>query len=238
MSAFSNPFNPGVRLGAGCDCGKHASQAEHDIAVADEPACDDVETLNRRAIESAVMRALFPRDAARRRFLNAVGSSAAMAALLMPVWAADDVNPDEIIRKFAAKELEFQQARNNYTYRQSVKMEELDPSGNPTGGKWEIVEDIIFTPEGKRYPKVVYAPVISLHNIGISPEDQKRIFERFYRADNARVRNVRGSGIGLSLVKHIAEAHGGSVTVDSEPGKGAAFIIDIPLVEPKTEEAA
>ena len=40
---------------------------------------------------------------------------------------------------------------------------------------------------------------------------------------------MRGSGIGLSLVKHIAEAHGGSVTVDSEPGAGAAFIVDIPL---------
>jgi hypothetical protein len=99
--------------------------------------------------------------------------SAAMAALLVPVWAADDVNADEIIRKFAAKELEFQQARNNYTYRQSVKMEELDPNGNPTGGKWELVEDIIFTPEGKRIPKVVYAPVVSLRNILLTPEDEK-----------------------------------------------------------------
>ena len=99
--------------------------------------------------------------------------SAAAAALLVPLFAADDVNPDEIIRKFAAKELDFQQARNNYTYRQSVKMEELDPSGNPTGGKWELVEDIIFTPEGKRMSKVVYAPVVSLRNIGLTPEDEK-----------------------------------------------------------------
>src|SRR2546425_7010382 len=105
--------------------------------------------------------------------MRAIAVSAAVSALLLPVWAADDINPDEIIRKFAAKELEFQQARNNYTYRQSVKMEELDPSGNPSGGKWEIVEDIIFTPEGKRISKVVYAPVVSLHHIGISPEDEK-----------------------------------------------------------------
>jgi two-component system phosphate regulon sensor histidine kinase PhoR len=63
---------------------------------------------------------------------------------------------------------------------------------------------------------------------GISAEDQKRIFERFYRADNARVRNVRGSGIGLSLVKYIAEAHGGRVDVDSTVGHGAIFTVFLP----------
>ena len=90
------------------------------------------------------------------------------------MWAADDnVNADEIIQKFAAKETEFAQARNNYTYRQSVKLEELDAGGNPTGGKWELVEDIIFTPEGKRMEKVAYAPVISLRNILLTPEDEQ-----------------------------------------------------------------
>jgi len=92
--------------------------------------------------------------------------SAAFAAVSLIGWAADDVNPAEIIQKFAAKELEFQQARNNYTYRQSVKMEEVNG-----GGKWEEVDDIIFTPEGKRIEKVVYAPVISLRQISLSPED-------------------------------------------------------------------
>ncbi len=105
--------------------------------------------------------------------MRAITASAAMAALLMPLWAADNINPDDIIRKFAAKELEFQDARNNYTYRQTVKLEELDPSGNPTGGKWELVEDIIFTPEGKRMSKVVYAPVVSLQNIILTPEDER-----------------------------------------------------------------
>ena len=100
--------------------------------------------------------------------------STAIAAVCLPMWAADDtVNADEIIQKFAAKETEFSQARNNYTYRQSVKLEELDGAGNPTGGKWEIVEDIIFTPEGKRMEKVVYAPVISLRNILLTPEDEQ-----------------------------------------------------------------
>jgi hypothetical protein len=100
--------------------------------------------------------------------------SAAIAAVCLPIWAADDiVNADEIIQKFAAKETEFAQARNNYTYRQSVKLEELDGGGNPTGGKWELVEDIIFTPEGKRMEKVTYAPVISLRNILLTPEDEQ-----------------------------------------------------------------
>ncbi len=75
---------------------------------------------------------------------------------------ARTINTDEIIKKFAAKEAEFQEARNNYTYRQTVKMEELDASGNPTGGKWELVDDIIFSPDGKRVDKVVYAPMNTL----------------------------------------------------------------------------
>jgi two-component system phosphate regulon sensor histidine kinase PhoR len=76
---------------------------------------------------------------------------------------------------------------------------------------------------------------------GIAIEEQGRIFERFYRATTARVRNVRGSGIGLSLVKHIAEAHGGHVSVESEPGRGATFTVHIPaapLVTPAPEERA
>jgi hypothetical protein len=91
--------------------------------------------------------------------------SAAFAALCLPALPAD-VDPAEIIQKFAAKELEFKEARNNYTYRQSVKLEELEG-----GGKWEEVDDIIFTPDGKRIEKVIYAPVISLHHISLSPED-------------------------------------------------------------------
>jgi len=110
--------------------------------------------------------------------MRALILSSALAALTVPIWAADDnVNADEIIRKFAAKEAEFAEARNNYTYRQSLKMEELDPGGNPTGGRWEEVDDIIFTPEGKRIEKVVYAPVISLKNIGLTPEDVKDLRE-------------------------------------------------------------
>jgi len=108
--------------------------------------------------------------------MRGIVCTAAIAALCLPVFAADtkdNVNPDEIIQKFAAKELEFQQARNNYTYRQSVKLQELDSGGNPSGGKWEMVEDIIFSPEGKRAEKVVYAPVQNLQHIILTPEDEQ-----------------------------------------------------------------
>jgi two-component system phosphate regulon sensor histidine kinase PhoR len=75
---------------------------------------------------------------------------------------------------------------------------------------------------------------------GIEREEQRHIFERFYRARSARGKTSRGSGIGLSLVKHIAEAHGGRVTVDSAPGRGATFIVSLPIggeTEPEEEAA-
>ncbi|HTX36708.1 MAG TPA: hypothetical protein VME43_16885 [Bryobacteraceae bacterium] len=83
----------------------------------------------------------------------------------------DNVDVPGIIQKFAAKEAEFKEARNNYTYRQSVKLEELDASGNPEGGKWEEIDDIYFTMDGKRAEKVVYAPVQTLQHIMLMPED-------------------------------------------------------------------
>src|SRR3989442_13646013 len=99
-----------------------------------------------------------------------------LLGLLVPalcLWGAEtkDVPPEEIIRKFAAKEAEFAKARENYTYRQSVKIQELAPSGAP-GGKYEIISDIIFSPEGKRSEKVVRAPVTTLRNLILTPEDE------------------------------------------------------------------
>lgn len=63
---------------------------------------------------------------------------------------------------------------------------------------------------------------------GIAKEDQSRIFQQFYRAGDALTRSVKGSGIGLTLVKKIIDAHGGSIEVESEPGKGSTFKINLP----------
>ncbi len=65
--------------------------------------------------------------------------------------------------------------------------------------------------------------------IGISSEDLPHIFDRFYRGQDARAVHSEGSGLGLAMVKYIAEAHGGSVEVSSQPGRGTTFVVDLPL---------
>jgi signal transduction histidine kinase len=65
--------------------------------------------------------------------------------------------------------------------------------------------------------------------IGIPPNEQEKIFEKFYRCGDPLVHNVKGSGLGLSLVRHIARAHGGDVLVESIPQKGSTFTIELPL---------
>ena len=65
--------------------------------------------------------------------------------------------------------------------------------------------------------------------IGISTEDRKKIFEPFYRAKDVIDAQIHGNGLGLSLVKEIAEAHGGKVSVESEGGKGSRFVINLPI---------
>ena len=75
------------------------------------------------------------------------------------------------------------------------------------------------------------------HGIGISKSDQKRIFEKFYRAANSLVHDTKGSGLGLSLVQHIVKAHGGTVKVESRLGEGSCFIILLPLTQSETEES-
>ena len=95
------------------------------------------------------------------------------AAGLLIAADAPDPSPaqiDEIIQKFAAKEAEFAKARENYTYHQTARIQELDPSGN-VSGRWETVSDIVFDTANKRNEKVVRAPVSTLKNILLTPED-------------------------------------------------------------------
>jgi two-component system phosphate regulon sensor histidine kinase PhoR len=63
---------------------------------------------------------------------------------------------------------------------------------------------------------------------GISPSDRTRIFRKFVRGSSARASGIKGTGIGLAIVKHIVDAHGGKVLIESESGKGSTFTIQLP----------
>ena len=81
-------------------------------------------------------------------------------------------------------------------------------------------------------PSGIQRPVVRIDvrdsGIGIKPEDQERIFERFYRVDKARSRELGGTGLGLSIVKHLAQSMNGTVAVESEVGKGSTFTVELP----------
>ena len=92
-----------------------------------------------------------------------------------------------------------------------------------------------YTPEGGRVwvrlERQDNESVIEVQDtgIGIEPQDQERIFERFYRVDKARSRELGGTGLGLCIVKHIVIAHGGRVAVSSVPGTGSTFRVMLPF---------
>jgi signal transduction histidine kinase len=76
------------------------------------------------------------------------------------------------------------------------------------------------------------------HGVGIAREECEKVFEKFYRVGNSLIHDVKGSGLGLSIVKHIVEAHHGKVTVESEPGRGSTFSIHLPIDETTQPEAS
>lgn len=108
-----------------------------------------------------------------------------------------------------------------------------------------LVENAIkYTkPEGKVHLRVRSQPVgtifeVSDTGIGISPMDQPRLFEKFYRGAHQVSRDQRGTGLGLAIVKSIAERHGGRVWAESQLGKGSTFYLAIPVKQPKSEREA
>jgi two-component system phosphate regulon sensor histidine kinase PhoR len=106
-------------------------------------------------------------------------------------------------------------------------------------GLREILDNLLdnaikYTPEGGciavvwRSNGAIAQIAVRDSGIGIKPEDQQRIFERFYRVDKARSRELGGTGLGLSIVKHLAQAMNGTVSVESEVGKGSTFTVELP----------
>jgi len=123
----------------------------------------------------------------------------------------------------------------------SVTLEKLSFSGDEglLSQVWvNLLHNAVkFTPEGgkirvtlvREQPGILCR--ISDTGAGIPEEDRMHIFERFYKADKARDRVLGGSGLGLSLVKKIVELHGGTVTAESEVGKGSMFAVTLPITE-------
>jgi two-component system OmpR family sensor kinase len=72
---------------------------------------------------------------------------------------------------------------------------------------------------------------------GVPPEDEERIFERFYRAEQSRTRSTGGAGLGLSIVAGLVKAHGGTVRVRPREGGGAVFVVELPLAADRASPA-
>jgi two-component system OmpR family sensor kinase len=95
------------------------------------------------------------------------------------------------------------------------------PAGTPVAVTLEV------TPAEDDGPDRVLLAVTD-HGSGLSEEDRAQVFERFYRADPSRTRAAGGSGLGLSIVAALVAAHGGRVGVQSAPGEGSRFLVELP----------
>jgi len=100
-----------------------------------------------------------------------------------------------------------------------------------------IANAIVYSPKGSRVGIGVRTDgdvveiAVSDQGIGIAEADRERIFERFYRADDARSRRTGGTGLGLSIVKHATQRHGGEVLLWSRPGRGSTFTLRLPRID-------
>jgi two-component system OmpR family sensor kinase len=102
----------------------------------------------------------------------------------------------------------------------------------PAGGQVELGAEFIPTPDGSTEPSVQIW--VKDNGPGIDPVDRPRLFERFYRGQNTH--QVTGSGLGLAIVQSIVQAHGGQVWVESMPGAGSRFVIELAPARSKTVE--
>ena len=87
-----------------------------------------------------------------------------------------------------------------------------------------------------RYPEEIGIRVQD-SGMGISEQDQKRLFEKFFRGTNREALMQRGTGLGLAIVRSIAERHGGNAWVESELGQGSVFFLQIPLTQQVISES-
>jgi len=155
-----------------------------------------------------------------------------------PVTLIEPVSLNEAIRDCA-------RAAEVLAIRKGVRLK-LENNSPPIAlsGDEELIKRMIlnlldnavkYTPEGGEISLALarrngHAEIV-VHDtgIGIPEADQKRVFDRFYRVDKARSRALGGAGLGLSIVRWIVDVHGGEIRVDSAPGRGSKFVVELPL---------
>jgi signal transduction histidine kinase len=99
---------------------------------------------------------------------------------------------------------------------------------------WNLLDNAVKYSADKAVVRVEVEPgaMVAIRvrdrGIGIPSSEKDRIFRKFVRGSGAQARGVKGTGIGLAMVKHIVDAHGGRIRVESEPGKGSTFTILLP----------
>jgi two-component system, OmpR family, phosphate regulon sensor histidine kinase PhoR len=96
----------------------------------------------------------------------------------------------------------------------------------PAGGEIRVSAHEDNPPAGDATEVVV---AVQDNGIGISRQDLPRVFERFYKSDRARTRSRGGTGLGLAIARHIVEAHGGRIWVQSKEGRGSTFFFTLPI---------
>ena len=192
-----------------------------------------------------------------RRFVEIIGNHAArLARLSNDLLRLSQIEAGKMNADFQPVDLKLlvdggiEAARAAAAQKKLTIAEPALPSNLPrVRGDANLLRDVLrnlldnaiqYTPAGGRVDVTVTlndglaVVTVSDTGIGIPQSDQPRIFERFYRVDAARSREVGGTGLGLAIAKHVVEAHGGKIWVESQVGNGSAFHFSVP-VQPAPE---
>jgi len=195
MSGFDNPFDPEIGLHKACSCGKHASQEEHERALASRPQGEEANL--QRLVESAVVRAMFPTDDARRNFLRAVGAGTAFAAIssLFPIGAAAALAADKAPPEKKDLKIGFVPITCATPLIMAGPMgfyarEGLNVTLMKTAG-WAVVRDKVMNKEYDASHMLSPMPLAISLGVGSAPQP----------VDVASIQNINGQAITLHL-KH------------------------------------
>jgi heavy metal sensor kinase len=185
--------------------------------------------------------------AALRHILLEAERTTSLVEKLLSLARADSGREALEIRPFNLRETVLKVASEWRTVAGSEALrftETITPSNVPVEGDETVLQQLLnilldnavkYTPAPGRIDlsldQVDHKAILTVADsgIGITEEEQSKIFERFYRADKARSRELGGAGLGLAIARWIVQQHHGSIEVRSAPGKGSTFVVELPL---------